>query len=412
LRSTSKKQLAHALGVIEFFDVPPRQTEILVFVCEYLCNDEERIGIEWDAWKRAFGGVFAVGYNEIYKPGPAPIGSLANIENLRSPFVAGAGVLTVDATVLANALNYMEERGLVTLKQRTSITALNDKEAKFNHHVPADFGKYDLSGSVTTAAAVPNHFPSDKPYAGVVTIAGGKPVILEPDTLSGSAEGISLALTPSIGLETIELNLSTTVTSRLPGTGLLNPPVATTVLEDHVSLRDCQTFKLCTYDRIEQANIDRGVSGLRRLPVVGGLFNKKSDVTRNKRVVVFLAPTPRSQEEFHAKALDLSNETGDLQLRSGIPLLPGDDALNPCNPYPDTPDMRVRVSLPSLTAQGVDLPVETCEPEEPCAPTGMPPTLLPIPAPPLACPEVLISADPRVQNLAPPPSYKKSYREK
>lgn len=337
VRATQRENIVRALAAIEYYDVPIPQVEISVTVCEFQSTDESKIGLEWDAWKRALGGSFVLNYGQVLSRGPK-LDSAKIFDDIHSPFTGAAGVLAIDATVLSEFINYMEEKGCLNVSSRTTLTAMNGKEATFSNMVPSPYLTY---GSLTTVGNVPIFTRSasskapafggfskvDNPttpgFPVISNIATAEGTILPLQPLQLSNEGVSVTILPSISSETMELDISAIVTSPFQPPTLGAPVLTTRNLKNVVSLRDGQCFKLCSYERIESIDNERGVSGLNRIPIIRNAFVKQSNACVMKKAIVFLAPYERSQETLMAPAMDIC-ATSNIQLRASIPAVPGE----------------------------------------------------------------------------------------
>ena len=94
----------------KFADVPPLQIEMDVQVYEVCEEDAEKLGLDWDAWKRSLGGQIDVTGNW-FEGGDI--------------FARLDGLLTIDARTLAEFLNYTAQEGHAKVVKRAKITATN-----------------------------------------------------------------------------------------------------------------------------------------------------------------------------------------------------------------------------------------------------------------------------------------------
>ncbi|MBX3730082.1 MAG: hypothetical protein KF858_12930 [Candidatus Sumerlaeia bacterium] len=269
-----------------FFDVPIPQIEFDVQIIEVHEDNASKLGLDWDAWKRTVGG---------------QIGLTANRFEGGDTFARLDGLLTLDAVVLAQFLNYTVQSGTANLVQRSRLTASNLQPAVISdrRRVPFhDYTRTAQTGAVLTevnprvdAAGEAGSGEPNRPDPRVVAIT--PPVVNRLGEVAAGEEGIAIAIQPVIGTEAVTADVRIAVNTITGLDQLGRPIVAAQDLSNQFTLINGQQLLLGTLERETAVKARSGIPGLKDVPVIQYLVSVETERRSKSRLFIIANPTFR-----------------------------------------------------------------------------------------------------------------------
>ncbi len=260
-----------------------RQVLIEATVAEVQLNDEYQRGIDWQrlrtgaaqAGRPGFGtGQSGVEFNQISAGTPAALSTTA--------FLLGGAVTGQNLNV---AIKLLESFGDVRVLSSPKISVLNNQTALLR--VTRDIVYFTIEPSV----------PSAPPGGGGTNVL---PATFKTTPVV-AAEGFMMSVLPQINAaDTIVLSVRPTIRRKVadasdPNPALLTPnliPVfETRELDSMLRIQSGQTAVLGGLMQDSVENIDDGIPGLNRIPLIGWLFAQQRKVNRKTELVIFLRAT-------------------------------------------------------------------------------------------------------------------------
>ena len=270
---------------VRFFDVPAPQIEFDVRIIEVREEDTRKLGLDWEAWKRTLGGQITFSGN--YFEGGATFGRID-------------GLLTLDASVLADFLNYAAQQGSARIVKRSRLTASNLKPAVISEsrHIPFyDYVARDRSSSVLTESNPrvdsAGEFDPDNPRQ----LGGTRPLAIVPPNsyrrtdLSDDEEGLQIFIQPVIGLNSVLARVEIDVNTLSGYDQQDRPLISNQRLSNQFTIHNGETLLLGTIEREQVVEARRGIPGLKSVPVLRYLFSVEG--YRESRSRLFLIATPK-----------------------------------------------------------------------------------------------------------------------
>lgn len=313
-----------ALMTAAFYDVPPPQVEIHVNIIELEGNDDKILGLEWDAWKETLTGGYIFEYAENYSPSS-------------NAFVGGNAIVALGGDGLARFINYMADNGTADVVSRTTLMATNCDTASFSNMTPLPNYRYELDNvGLGTLAQV--RYDEEIINTAVLAAAGNGDPIAGVTNIFGHLngtnadffrlreyfehhEGIALTVTPTIGTDSITLDVDALLNTLVDNTSQETPVVASRDMQSNVNLEFGETLKLGSFDRKAEVIDERGIPVLKDIPYLGYIFKREVTVRRDKKVVIFLTPELRTNGEYAAARLDDRTVITDTAQPSGAEFL-------------------------------------------------------------------------------------------
>ncbi|MBN1476004.1 hypothetical protein JXA47_04550 [Candidatus Sumerlaeota bacterium] len=264
------------IRAISAFDTPAQAVMIEAEIIEIVRDDDESLGLWWDAWKMtlptdadaAFGYFSDRGRDadidaRVTEGGLTGVISGLTPEYTRSQqFTVATSLDNMSPQALASFVNYLISEGHARVLTSPRITVLQ-----------TETGVIESATEHQTVALLQQDDEGSRIFTDVVT-----------------TEGVRLEVTPFIGADTIRLDVNAEVSSviGLSATGL--PITSTRSVESQAVLRDGERLTLAGLTREQIVSESSGVPVLRRVPLVRYLFSRESEVRRTSDIVVFLTP--------------------------------------------------------------------------------------------------------------------------
>lgn len=264
------------LNTLKFYDVPVPQVTLDVELIEVETDNNKKLGIYWDAWKNALGG--KIDLSGYYLEGGETFGRID-------------ALLSLDATVLADFINYIVEMGDARVMTKTKILVSNGQKGIISSLKKIPFQMYD-SNSMRALKDI-----TDTTNPGASSI--------DPSTVFGEkADGIHIEAVPNISLKSTTLDVEVTVNSLSGYTPLGMPIIMERRTTTNVVLKEGQKFALGVFDKETLLKQKQKVVLLARIPVIGKLFSNDRDIMRKSKIIVFITPSIKSIELTNANTLD------------------------------------------------------------------------------------------------------------
>lgn len=319
-----------SVETIKFYDVPPPQVEIGVWIIESDQDDDDTLGLDWDAWKRSLDG--GLTFNSRLKVSDTPPAG-AGLFGTSGNFTTTDVVLGVSADALASFINYLVDEGKADVVTRTTLSALNHRPATLAalKRIPIFGRTTDVQGFSGLTDVSANEPGSANEFIEGTTGFGGtaKPgsTGLDPADprlrLAEKSEGVHIEIFPSIFTESLTLEIAVTVNSLVGFTEIGAPIISERRAQTTVNVLEGQTIKLGSLDKTTLVNENSSIPYLGRIPVLGYLFGKKREVERRSRLTVFLTPRIKNNAIYSGKVL-----RGKTAIREYAPLA-GDPVVSP-----------------------------------------------------------------------------------
>jgi type II secretory pathway component GspD/PulD (secretin) len=276
------QDMADNIAALQMFDVPPLQVEIEATIYEISEEDRGKLGVDWDSWKRFFGGSFSY---------ETTSGSsfFSNENDIYST------ILTLDAQALADFLNYTVQSGSSRVVTSTKLTMTNSED------LPGGLS----GGARGTATGEPAVIESQVaiPYTTTTTVneGNGRGEVVDTEI---AYEGVRAEILPFIGTETITLKVSASVNS-LVGYSKENdiPLISSRSINSIVNLKDGEPVVLGGLEKTTTTTSRVGLPLLKDIPVVGYLFSKESKGTTTSKILIALKPRIKTTDTVEASKL-------------------------------------------------------------------------------------------------------------
>jgi type II secretory pathway component GspD/PulD (secretin) len=252
------------LAQIQFYDIPVPQVSVELKIVELLVLDQTRLGLDWDAWKISLAGAFTGTYDSLRDA----IGSAPEVSGRARSL---GSLVSIEATVLARFLNYLEDEGKARTLVSTRLNVANGRVAtlrsgteipEFNLQLNAPAGMRDLVEANRSA------------------------------TLLGSlSEGLAIAVAPTVAAETTRLDCQLALRSPAGVDALGHPIYSEQSLESNISVDAGRVYSLGTLRRSTNAIQRKGIPLLKEIPLIKYLFSVETTIARESELFVFVSPT-------------------------------------------------------------------------------------------------------------------------
>lgn len=255
------------LALLNFYDVPPLQIQFKIEIIEVREEDADKIGVDWDAWKRMVGG-------EAQYTGGSNL-------NPRLDWM-----VSLDSSTLSDFLNYTAQMGNADIKQNAVLNINNLATGVLSN----------LRGvntySFARAPASADFMQDVEPDAGVdttVSLISGQARSTQGLAVT-NMEGITITITPVIGTDLVTADISIDAMTLNGVDAMDRPIIATQHFETNITLKNNQSLHAATIERTVTVNSRRGIPGLRDVPVVKHLFSSRTNRTESSKIFVVITP--------------------------------------------------------------------------------------------------------------------------
>jgi type II secretory pathway component GspD/PulD (secretin) len=253
------------IEALQLFDVPPTQIEVRVRIYEIDDARGRDVGLDWYAWKKAIDdGHLTFQWDNTPNPGSYDI----DLQSL-------SGELSFNPLLATEFLNYLVDRGRAKIITDSRIALINGRPGAVRavRQIP-----YVVRGFIDNDVA-------DSPLR-------DSPEALDADRLIKEfTEGVTVEMVPTIGTETIELEVLASVASHVGYTPNQSVPIlATSDVETGVILADGKPAVIGGLTRTTVVNERSGIPGLISIPGLRYLFSR--DVQREHKGHILITVVP------------------------------------------------------------------------------------------------------------------------
>lgn len=256
----------YALGALKQFDAPPDQIDLSVRIYEIDDQDGKDVGVDWYAFKKAAaGGGLDIKWSNADNPGSYNL----NLQSITAE-------LAFNPNLATEFLNFITDKGRAKVITDSQITLVNGKPGEVNAttNIP-----YVIRGWIGGKVA-------DQPNI-------DSPTATTPDNvIKEYIEGVTLNILPTIGADTIQLNVAAKVASQVGYTPNQNVPI---ISESNVAsvivLESGKAAVLGGLKRKRTVSERQGIPGLKDLAGVKYLFAHEVSRERESQIIVTLRPT-------------------------------------------------------------------------------------------------------------------------
>ncbi len=289
----------------DILDQPLPQVEVAVRIYEVDVNNDARLGLDYQAWKNGPGRLLA---------GRARTAEVLNMDNARPvrSNAAGGGVYLNYPSAF---FDFLVVKGKARVLSEANVSAIHRAPALVTAGEQISYLAVDETAGVRTveektgpAAVAGLVFPStgDLVAGGNIrlpwrtpAVDGQHPIRQFPqqnraiDSRIASVEtGISLAVVPTIGRESVTLELDLSVVNHLGYDGRGVPLLGSRQMRESISVAAGQEVIFGGLMRERQIQQTRKMPILGSLPVIGYLFGGETSTQQRTLVVAALTPKP------------------------------------------------------------------------------------------------------------------------
>lgn len=257
--------------IIERIDLVPRQVLIQVMVAEVTLNEQTQYGVEWwlQSEKLSINGV---GYN-------AQASSRTGL-TYSDPFKLGSAST-------ATGLNYMIFNGAKDLVgMLNALSSTTDVNILSAPHVMASDGR---EAKIEVGKDVPTVSQSVSVPSATTTSTG----LTTSNSITYRTVGILLSVKPHVNASgLVNLTLTQEVSDIYDQTtqGVQSPTFTKRKVETEVTLEEGKTLLIAGLIQDNKNNTNKGLPGLKDIPLFGGLFGAKSDKRDKTELMVTITP--------------------------------------------------------------------------------------------------------------------------
>ncbi|MBN1902948.1 hypothetical protein JW926_16615 [Candidatus Sumerlaeota bacterium] len=288
------------LATLKFYDVPIPQVALDLEVVEMENADDKSLGINWDAWKNAIGGSYNYSISRSRESDNAWSDALDPALYKMRGYDA---LLTLDATVLADFIDFMIEAGEAHIETKTKILVSNGEKGILSSlkRIPYQVYTNDPIHKLKDAT------DTSKPGAS----------ILDPSSSAGEkSEGVYIKVEPNISMNSTTLDVEVTVNSLGGYTNGGMPIITERKTATNAVIKEGKKFALGVFDKETITKQEKRAFFLGSIPLMGKIFTKTTDINRKSKIIVFITPHVKSVEICKATILDGNNFNSEEILES------------------------------------------------------------------------------------------------
>lgn len=265
------QDMADNLAALRLFDIPPVQVELEVAIYEISNGNLGKIGLDWDAWKRFTTGEFTYTSTD----------SQVFFSDRNDSFET---LLSLDARVLAEFLNYTVQTGNSRVVTKTKVTMVNSED------IPGGL----TGGNRGTSTGKPAVIQSTTtiPFVRVEADSGPRDSTNAwNEVVNETFEGVRVEILPFIGTESITLVIDAQVNSLVGFSKISDYPlISERSVNSVVNLMDGQPVVIGGLDKENNVTSTVGIPVLKDIPVVKYLFGKESTNKTTSQILVAVTP--------------------------------------------------------------------------------------------------------------------------
>jgi type II secretory pathway component GspD/PulD (secretin) len=257
---------AYALVALKEFDAPPDQIDLSVRIYEIDDQDGKDVGVDWYTYKKsASGGGFDFKWSN------------ANNTSSYAPHLQGlTAELAFNPNLATEFLNFMTDKGKAKVITDTEITLVNGKPGVVDATTAVP---YVIRGWIGGKVA-------DQPNM-------DSPTATTPDNaIKEFTEGVTVNILPTIGTDSIQLDINAKVASQVGYTPNQNVPIiSSSNVSSVIVLESGKAALLGGLKRKRNVSERQGLPGLRDLDGVKYLFSHEVSRERDSQIIITLRPT-------------------------------------------------------------------------------------------------------------------------
>jgi type II secretory pathway component GspD/PulD (secretin) len=258
--------MADNLAALAMFDRPPLQLELEVFIYEISEGDRGKLGLDWDSWKRFTTGSFEYGSGS---------GS-AFFDKDTDTY---STLLTLDARVLADFLNYTVQSGTSKVLTSTKLTMVNSEDVAGGLSGGGRGSATATPAVVSSTVAIP--YTTSEGSAGREETVG----------TDMAEEGVTVSILPYIGSESTTISVDVTVSSLVGYSKDTDIPlISSRKVNSLVNVKDGEPIILGGLEKTNNVTSRVGLPFLKDIPVIQYLFSKESKDTTKSKVIISIKP--------------------------------------------------------------------------------------------------------------------------
>jgi len=246
-------QFMDAMDTLPKIDIPPEMVRIEAQIIEIEMDDDFNFGLDWNAWKAALPESVDMSFDFERTKNNAQAAAIGNPTGVARYAAQSFNLNGIRPRALADMLNYLIRKGKAKILSRPVVVARNRQLA--------------------TISSVDQIYYANK------------------DQVDKKAEvGITLTITPTIGTETMTLDISAKVNSLMGWSQNNTPRINTRSTTANVVLKDGEMFSLSGLRKDAITKEDDRIPFFGSIPFIGYLFRHEIDVKRTYEIVVLLTP--------------------------------------------------------------------------------------------------------------------------
>ena len=268
---------------IRKLDRTPKQVLIEVLVAEVRLDDDTRLGLEWTLRTQQNIQVGGQTYNigtvsrvDVGPPAPAVGPTLTGLPVPGVPPVAGLTFFIFETDRFLGLLNLYANYGRLHVLSSPHILTSENKKAVINVSDSIPIVTTQVVSQTGTATTEVQQAPTN-----VLT-----------QNIEYRDAGIILTVTPRISdKRVVALDVKQTVNQ----VGAPQPPSGSPIIikreaETSVVLHDNQTLVLGGLIQTQRSNVQTGIPGLSRIPILGFLFGRSADLFQRTELLLLVTP--------------------------------------------------------------------------------------------------------------------------
>ena len=274
-------------AALKKLDVPQRQVAIELTIAEITLTDQLQFGVEW-LFKggapsgRGSGGYFAPGGTAPFNPAVPIAAAAASTTPVGLALSAGFNYLINNSNFpggVQAALHLLDSYGDTKVIANPHLAALDNQKAtiKVGNRIPIN--QQTLVGGTTNAVTTTAQYI---------------------DT------GVLVQVTPHInagGLVTLEVDAEVSTPGNTSDPNVA-PPINTRSVQTLLAVPTGQTMVMGGLITENNANSSKGLPGLARIPILGGLFGTQSLEKDRTELILFITPRVVENEADYRRVID------------------------------------------------------------------------------------------------------------
>ena len=262
------------LQALDLFDVPPTQIDVRVRIYEISDSHGHDIGLDWYAWKKAVqDGELTLSYDKIR--GEEDAGYGVSPENLADIDIRELNAeLSFSPLLATEFLNYLVGQGEAEVITDTRLSLINGE-----------------AGTVNATKAIPYVILGYMDGQVANSPLRDVPQAADDGAIREYREGILVELLPTIGTETIQLEIGASVLSHLGYTPNQSVPiVAESTVASNLIMEEGVPSVLGGLTRVTIVSERSGIPGLRSVAWLKYLFSREVKREEKSQIIVTVLP--------------------------------------------------------------------------------------------------------------------------